>query len=94
MRHGHGAVTLPVMVLYVGLMLGAACAPPPRYYDAAYGDYHTWNQPEVGFYAQWEVETHRPHQDFGKRSAGEQKEYFTWRHNHDQDNQKKDDHGH
>jgi hypothetical protein len=41
-----------------------------------------WNAHEGVYYQRWEVETHRDHRDFKKRDAGEQKEYWTWRHNH------------
>ena len=52
-----------------------------RVYDPGYGDYHVFDDNEAGFYARWEGETHRTHVDIRKRPAGEQKEYFTWRHN-------------
>jgi hypothetical protein len=93
MRLGQRAINLPVMVAYVGLMLGLACE-PHRYYDAYYSDYHPWNHDEIGFYAQWEVETRRPHQDFDRRSVDEQKEYFGWRHAHadPRDTKSRDDH--
>jgi hypothetical protein len=58
-----------------------ACVGPHRYYDAQYGDYHEWNGSEVGYYGRWEGDTHRDHIDFGNRDAGEQREYFSWRHN-------------
>jgi hypothetical protein len=51
-----------------------------RVYDPYYSDYHVWDNNEVGFYGRWEGETHRNHVDFRKRSAAEQKEYWTWRH--------------
>lgn len=51
-----------------------------RVYDPGYGDYHVWNDQEAGFYARWENDTHRSHEDFRKRPPAEQKEYFTWRH--------------
>jgi hypothetical protein len=52
-----------------------------RVYDPGYGDYHVWDANESAYYTRWEGETHRPHADFRKRPAAEQKEYFTWRHN-------------
>jgi hypothetical protein len=52
-----------------------------RVYDPGYGDYHVWDANEAAYYTRWEGETHRPHADFRKRPAPEQKEYFTWRHN-------------
>lgn len=67
---------------------GMACEHHPyRVYDPYYTDYHVWNDEEVGYYNRWAVETHRdPHRDFRKINKDEQKEYWTWRHSHpDQD---------
>jgi hypothetical protein len=52
-----------------------------RVHDGYYNDDHVWDSNEVVFYSRWEGETHRHHRDFRKRSADEQKEYYTWRHN-------------
>ena len=76
--------------MIVGL---AACASGGgRYYDADHRDYHRWNDTEVTFYVQWEGETRRPHQEFERRNADEQREYWNWRHNHDHDHDRDRDH--
>ena len=74
-----------VAVMILALGLGAAvviggCEGEVRYYDAGYGDYHTWNHGEVVYYNNWEHETHREHVDFAKRNDAEKKEYYSWRH--------------
>jgi hypothetical protein len=51
-----------------------------RVYDPAYSDYHVWNGQEVVYYQRWEGETRRPHKEFNKRPAREQKAYWSWRH--------------
>jgi hypothetical protein len=57
-----------------------------RVYDPYYTDYHVWNNDEVVYYNRWSVETHRdPHRDFRQLNKDEQKEYWTWRHNHEND---------
>jgi hypothetical protein len=56
------------------------CAVHARVYDPYYHDYHVWANEEVP-YRQWEHDTHRDHEDFKKRNAGEQKQYWDWRHN-------------
>lgn len=64
---------------------GIACGHPHYYrvYDPYYTDYHVWNPNEVVYYNRWAAETHHdPHRDFRKLPPGEQKEYWTWRHNH------------
>jgi hypothetical protein len=60
----------------------SGCAVHARIYDPYYHDYHAWNDHEVVYYGQWEHETHRDHVDFKKRKDVDQKEYWTWRHNH------------
>jgi hypothetical protein len=52
-----------------------------RVHDGYYNDDHVWDNNEVTFYGRWENDTHRQHVDFRHRNAGEQKEYWTWRHN-------------
>ncbi len=59
------------------------CAVHARVYDPYYHDYHNWDT-ENGYYVQWEHDTHRDHKDFNKRSKDEQKEYWDWRHSHEQ----------
>lgn len=54
-----------------------------RIYDPYYTDYHVWNDDEIVYYRRWCDETHRDHdRDFRRLSGDEQKEYWTWRHNH------------
>jgi hypothetical protein len=64
--------------------LGVGCAHHYyRVYDPYYSDYHVWNDNEIVYYHQWANEYHRdPHRDFRRLPPGEQKEYWTWRHNH------------
>jgi hypothetical protein len=38
--------------------------------------------------SQWETENHYDHKDFKMRSKDEQKQYFDWRHNHQDDKDK------
>jgi hypothetical protein len=56
-----------------------------RTYDPYYNDYHRWDDHERVYYNQCVVETHRdPHRDYRKLNKDEQKEYWTWRHNHEE----------
>jgi hypothetical protein len=75
------AVGLLVVALVGPVLAVSGCNGEVRYYDAGYGDYHTWNHGEVVYYNNWEHETHREHVDFKKRNDAEKKEYFSWRHN-------------
>jgi hypothetical protein len=64
---------------------GCAVRASYRVYDPSYEDYHVWGGNEIVYYQRWEVETHRDHRDFRKRHSDEQKEYWSWRHNHHED---------
>lgn len=69
-----------------GSFLVSACGGHHYYrvYDPYYSDYHVWNDSEVTYYQSWARENHRDeHRDFRKLPPGEQKEYWTWRHSHD-----------
>jgi hypothetical protein len=83
-------------------LAGFGCAAHHHYYrvyDPYYTDYHVWNDDEAVVYRQWAGETHRdPDRDFRKLPPEEQKEYWTWRHNHGDRDRKNDrdqhkDHG-
>lgn len=57
-----------------------ACAGGGTIYDPYRHDYRRWNHDEERFYQGWEIQTHRPHMDFNRRSAGDQRAYWSWRH--------------
>jgi hypothetical protein len=83
-RGSHPLSSLLLAAALASSFAGIACAHHPyRVYDPYYTDYHVWNNDEVVYYNRWAGETHRdPHRDFRKLPPGEQKEYWTWRHNH------------
>jgi hypothetical protein len=58
------------------------CTVHAGYYDPYYHDHHPVGG-EVVFYQQWETETHRDHADLNHRNREEQREYWNWRHHHD-----------
>jgi len=64
--------------------IGTACEHHAyRVYDPYYSDYHVWNNDEVVYYHQWARENRRDeNRDFRHLPPEEQKEYWTWRHNH------------
>ena len=82
-----GSRTLHSLLLSAALassLAGIACEHHAyRVYDPYYTDYHVWNDEEAVYYRRWCDETHRDYRrDFRKLPPEEQKEYFTWRHNH------------
>ena len=53
-----------------------------RYYDADRHDYHDWNEPEEQAYRHYLEERHREYRDYGRLNKKEQREYWKWRHEH------------
>jgi hypothetical protein len=88
----HSARVLALGAALVSSLAGIACEHHHyhsyRAYDPYYTDYHDWNANEEVYYQRWARETNRdPHRDFRRLRPEEQKEYWTWRHNHgDRDN--------
>lgn len=73
-------------LLLIGASLLTTACPGNHYYrpyDPYYNDYHRWDSHEEGYYRQWENETHREHRDFRDRRTDEQRQYYEWRHQHD-----------
>ena len=62
-------------------VLTTGCAVHAGIYDPYYHDYHPVDG-EVVVYGQWETETHREHKELKDRDKKEQKEYWDWRHKH------------
>jgi hypothetical protein len=54
-----------------------------RYYDPYKKDYHEWNENEARAYRHWvEQERHQQYRDWHKASKRDQREYWRWRHDH------------
>jgi len=81
-RQGYRHALLLLATASIGSPLVVTACATHRMYDPYYRDYHVWDGREGAYYERWETETRRDHVDFSKRSAGEQKEYWMWRHNH------------
>ncbi len=64
------------------IVVSLGCAARVRVFDEEHRDYHHWDRGEVVYYQRWDVDTHRDHRDFGRRSDEEKKEYWNWRHEH------------
>lgn len=41
-----------------------------------------WSAGEEPYYERWENQTHRDHKDWNQRSSDEQRQYWSWRHDH------------
>jgi hypothetical protein len=81
MRLNHRMIAL--MLSATALVSASAmtgCASSGLYYDSHVRDYRRWNHGEDRYYLQWENQTHRGHVPFQRRSAGDQRAYWGWRH--------------
>jgi hypothetical protein len=63
--------------------LSFGCEAHYRVYDPYRGDYHHWGPDEETYYHTWVVENHRDSRDFKHLKPEEKRQYFEWRHNHD-----------
>ena len=72
------------LMLSAGALVSASamsgCAGDGLVYDTYRHDTHRWNHDDDRFYRRWEIETHRAHADFRRRSPGDQQAYWGWRH--------------
>lgn len=74
--------------LFSALMIAGALASPVivsgcyQHHEHGYGATATWSDNEGPYYARWEGETHRDHREWAQRNADEQKQYWSWRHDH------------
>ena len=80
MRLNHGMFALVLSASALGSTVAiTGCAGSGVVYP--YGsNYRRWGPGEDRYYRRWEVQTHRSHIDFQRRSRGEQNAYWGWRH--------------
>ncbi len=90
-RHIGSFLTAAVFLCLTGVS-GCAARGSVRVYDPVYSQYRYWNRSEIGYYQQWERETHRRNEDFNRRSQQEQNEYWRWRHDRHDRNGRGDRH--
>jgi hypothetical protein len=64
-------------------LLTGGCAARVQYYDVYRSDYHRWGAGEDRAYRIWLSERHYEYRDFNRLNRDEQRDYWTWRHNHD-----------
>jgi hypothetical protein len=81
MRLNHRLITLMLCTTVLGSASAVTgCAGYGAVYDPYRHDYHRWTRGEDRLYREWEVGGHHNHMDFKRRSAGEQRAYWSWRH--------------
>lgn len=57
-----------------------------RVYDPYYSDYHDWDRNEDLAYRHWLAERHYDYREYSRLDRDQQRDYWTWRHaHHDQD---------
>jgi hypothetical protein len=73
------------MLLAAALVVGTAgagCAGRVRIYDTERRDYHPWDRREDRAYHRYWNERHEPYRDYGKLDRDRQNDYWKWRHDH------------
>ena len=60
-----------------------------RYYDAQRHDWHEWNAQEDRAYRQYMQERRQEYRDYGRLNKKQQREYWEWRHNHRDDDDRR-----
>ena len=55
-----------------------------RYYDPVHKDYHAWSDDEDRQYHAYLDEHHMKYRDFSRLSKKQQREYWQWRHDHEE----------
>jgi hypothetical protein len=55
-----------------------------RIYDRDHKDYHNWDAREDGAYRHWREERHEAYVDYGQLKRKEQRDYWRWRHEHEE----------
>jgi hypothetical protein len=59
-----------------------------RYEDRAHHDSHEWNDREDQAYRRYLEEYHKKYHTFAKANKREQQNYWSWRHNHPEDDRR------
>ena len=67
-----------LLVAVLGPLTGCAAT----IYDEPRGDYHRWDRREEIAFRAYLGERRRPYVEFRRLNAGEQREYWEWRHAH------------
>jgi len=82
-RYFSTAVLATSMLAPVAFTVGcAARVSTGRYYDRDHRDYHNWNDNEEREYRLYLGERHEDYRDFHKLNRNEQNNYWKWRHDH------------
>jgi hypothetical protein len=74
-----GAIFAPTAIM---------AAPPPqegiqvRVYDSRHRDYHNWDDREDHAYRGYLVEHHRSYRAYDRQRGSDQRNYWKWRHEH------------
>jgi hypothetical protein len=61
---------------------GSGCAGRVRIYDEYHSDFHVWDRNEDVVYRSYWAERHEPYRDYNRLNKDEQKDYWNWRHDH------------
>jgi len=80
MRVSHRMMDLTLCAAGLASLLAMAGCAARGLYASSGDEYYGWNAGEDRYYRRWELETHRDHLAFNRRSPDEQRAYWGWRH--------------
>jgi hypothetical protein len=80
MRLSHRLIGLTFFAAALASPVALTACASGGFYDSSGREYYGWNAGEDRYYRRWELETHRDHLAFNRRSADEQRAYWGWRH--------------
>jgi hypothetical protein len=96
MHSAHRYITSLFLTAALVMPVAMMAAPAPqrasvqvRYYDSGHKDYHNWNDNENHAWGVYLTENNRKTQQFRKAKKSEKSQYWNWRHEHPDDNDRR-----
>jgi hypothetical protein len=74
--------SLTASLIAPGAIFATPAPQDDRIYDRDHKDYHRWDDREKGAWERFQDEKHIVHHEFNKAKRKEQREYWSWRHEH------------
>ena len=79
MRLSHRMIGMTLFAAALASPMAMTACASGGLYDSYGQEYYGWNAGEDRYYRRWEIETHRDHRAFNRRSSEEQRAYWGWR---------------
>jgi hypothetical protein len=86
------ALAVPIAIAPTALRAEDEHKSERKYHDSQHNDDHEWNSHEDQAYRRWAKENHRKYRDFSRLKDDDRQQYWSWRHEHSDDVQKREEH--